>query len=544
MHISPSRLSWPTAQLQSGSVRYCTQLILMIAVFYFGFELAALAETATFGAGKGSFTLFDALVSGTESKSAGWQAKVIEIGKNTFTLLAIIEFAWAALYWAFQKDNLSSLSVEIIKKIMLISFFYLLLTKGPDYAQIIIKSFSQVGSEAMAIPTLTTDKIIATGLAAVDQLWKHCPTGFFSILGALDRIIMAAFATVIVIIAFVIVAAQWLCIAIEASILLAAGAIFLAFGASSFLKSHTEKYFSYALNVGVRLLVLTIVVGLMISVSNDVTAGYNFKIPQMMQIAGMAIVTCLLAMKAPEMASSAFGASFGLSAGGVAGSAQSGISSAMSLAGGALAAGRASLGKAVSVGQGMSNLHRASQASSAAGSDSKASGDMGVPGLGASRGSSAQGAAAPSAGAGNSAAASSGSGDSAAGAGGESAAASQAAGAQGAEQRESGQAAKPETAGEQTSEAAAAAKPKTSSPYRPVQNLGRYAGNAALTLAVAGGNGLIKGLTGKDFLAKKLASARAQAGDSTASSSRKPGSLHMMADLRQLKAKAEPPKGL
>lgn len=542
MRIPSCNLLWQIGPLQGSSARYCTQLIVMIAVFYFGFELAALAETATFGAGKGSFTLFDSLVSGAESKSAGWQAKVIEIGKSTFTILAIIEFAWAALYWAFQKDNLSSLSVEIIKKIMLISFFYLLFTKGPDYAQIIIKSFSQVGSEAMEIPTLTTDKIIATGLAAVDQLWKHCPTGFFSVLGALDRIIMAAFATVIVIIAFVIVAAQWLCIAIEASILLAAGAIFLAFGASSFLKSHTEKYFSYALNVGVRLLVLTIVVGLMISVSNDVTAGYNFKIPQMMQIAGMAIVTCLLAMKAPEMASSAFGASFGLSAGGVAGSAQSGISSAMSVAGGALAAGRAGLGKAVSAGQGVGNLHRASQANSVVGPGGKTSGDMGVPGLGASKGSGTHGATAPSATAGNSAATASGSGDAATGAGGESPTASQAGGAQGAEQRESGATAKQEESGSQSSDAAT--KPKTSSPYRPVQNLGRYAGNAALTLAVASGNGLIKGLTGKDFLAKKLASARAQAGDATASSSRKPGSLHMMADLRQLKAKAEPPKGI
>ena len=81
------------------------------------------AATATVGSETGNFTLFDSIVSTSEATSTGWQGTLQTLGKNTFNILAVIEISWAAAIWAFEKDSLNSLAIEMIKKIMAIGFF-------------------------------------------------------------------------------------------------------------------------------------------------------------------------------------------------------------------------------------------------------------------------------------------------------------------------------------------------------------------------------------------------------------------------------------
>ena len=226
--------------------------------------------------------------------------------------------------------------------------------------------------------SMSTDQIIATGLAIEQLVWHGAPTGFFSVIAGLGKIILAVFVSVVVVICFVITAAQYFCLKMEACILFAAGALFLALGSSSFTKDYVSKYLSYAMSVGTRLLVLILTMSLLINAANTLAPTYTFDYGPMLSLAGVALITTLLAIKAPDTAGSLLNGSIGFSAGGAKAAASSATSGATSAAG----AVKGVLGKAVSAGQGGNNLIGAIKAGASAGGGKGGAGKAVIGGLG------------------------------------------------------------------------------------------------------------------------------------------------------------------
>jgi len=301
---------------------------LLVVLGYFGSIGVAHAATGCAGGETADFSFFNT-GSGPETMAVNqgnaWLGQIAAMGRTTFIILATLEIAWAAAMWAMEKDNMSSFMAEFIQKIMFIGFFYILLQNAPEWIPIIIKTFRQVGTDAImsagagSCPgDITTDKIIATGFAVVKLIWRGAPHDFFGIIGKLGQIIVAVLVTIVAVIAYIIVAAQLLCLNIEAAVLLAAGAIFLGLGASRWTNDYVTKYLTYTMTVGMRLLVLLLILGLTQTFVDGIGATYTFDFEPMLKVMAMAIMTAVLALKAPEMASSLMtGQSSGFTAGGM-----------------------------------------------------------------------------------------------------------------------------------------------------------------------------------------------------------------------------------
>ncbi|HEY6925244.1 MAG TPA: P-type conjugative transfer protein TrbL [Steroidobacteraceae bacterium] len=345
---------------------------------------ASAATSQSIGGQIANFSLFDRIDSDAQIKAGQWQTTIQALVVNTFRILAVIEICWAAAIWAFEKDSLNSLAVEVIKKIMFISFFYMLLTYAPFSIRLIPDTFRSLGQQATQSGPISTDSIVADGLAFIKFVWARAPHGFFSVLAHLGQILVACFVSLGILIAYVIIAAQYFTLQVESYILFAAGAVFLGLGSSSWTKEYVSKYLNYAINVGIRLLVLILVLDLTIGVVNDVLQGFSFDFVPLLTVLAFAVLQVIMAIKAPEMAGALLSGGGGLTAGGAAGASSSALGGLRTAVGTAAGAAMGSLRTAVSAGQGASNLKKAVQAGNALADQQGKTGALAGLGLAAS----------------------------------------------------------------------------------------------------------------------------------------------------------------
>ena len=317
-----------------------------------------------------AFTMFDPLVDTTQTDSTTWFNKIQGMVTPTFTILGTLEICWAAAIWAFEKDSLNSLAVEVIKKFMFIGFFYTLLQYAGTWIPIVIDTFTQVGQKTVDTTNLTTDSIIGDGLtiagklfgislAAATALWAvpsealgtSVPGVEIGYMTADFEMFFCLIICMVVVVAYVVVAAQFFTLKIESYILFAAGAIFLGLGSNTWTKEYVSKYLSHAMHTGVRMLVLILTLSITLASVKKLQPP-ALDVTAMLELLGAALLQAIVAMRAPDMAGALMsGGGAGLTAGSGLGAIRSTLGAAM---GGA--------GKAISAGQGASNLGKAVKA--------------------------------------------------------------------------------------------------------------------------------------------------------------------------------------
>jgi len=305
-------------------------------------------------AGGLKISFFDGLVNAREVAAPGMMTAILDSVRNTFFILAIIEIAWAAHMMAVEKDDLGPIAAELVKKIIYIGFGFALLQFAPQWIPDIINSFRQVGEKGSGVGKLTVDGILSSGFNNVARIWEGSPIfqrdidpkgnllvnicfGIVNAIGWLIKIlakiigaiipgvgdfietiiaipcialnilfhipelVLAFIATIIIIIAYAIAAFQLFCINMEMFILLPCGAIFLGMGSSSWTDKFVNKYLAYCVLVGFRFIVIAVVLGLSEG-AYDQTGKMQFEIGPIMEAMVIALVQCILALRAPDIA--------------------------------------------------------------------------------------------------------------------------------------------------------------------------------------------------------------------------------------------------
>jgi type IV secretion system protein TrbL len=364
--------------VRAGHLRWCLWISFGVLLLYVVYAPEARA---------GVFHLFDPIANNAQTESNNWFLTIQGLVRPTFLLLATLEICWAAAVWAFEKDSLNSLSVEVIKKIMVHGFFFALLQYAPVWLPLIVGSFQRAGEVAVGAPAITTDGIINLGLDVIAAIWAKTIAFILpilaidpeEILGTANPIAYAALAlgeaqyvltaitTVIIAFAYVVLAAQFFTLKLESCVLFAAGAIFLGFGSSTWTRDYVTKYLNYAINVGVRLLVMILILSLTLDAVSRMSSGFAFDYAALFGVMAAAVLQAILAIKAPEMAGALMNGSPGVTAGGVFNSilntaaqlrmAGIGGGAAGAARGGGGAERSQGLGHAVNAGRGSANQH-------------------------------------------------------------------------------------------------------------------------------------------------------------------------------------------
>ena len=182
-----------------------------------------------------------------------------------FYVLATLDFAWGAPQLLRESDFMG-LFLSLIKKLLVISFFYAVLINGQVWIPAIVNSFAQLGANAAGIPMAQSPSdIMAQGIQIVSNLFTQISgTALFTQPGgALTTILMAC----IVLVSYVIITLHYVVTKLEAIIVMSAGYIFLGFGGSRWTAPYFERYISFCVSTGVRLMLIYLMLGVFQTVS-------------------------------------------------------------------------------------------------------------------------------------------------------------------------------------------------------------------------------------------------------------------------------------
>lgn len=286
---------------------------------------------------------------------------------NTFYLLAVIEFTWGMIKTYLDNGGLQTFLTEIITRIMFIGFFFYLFNEGPDIPRAIVGTFRTLATAAPNTPySLTPDNVIDIGQNFLSQSWDVIRSG--SILNGIGLMIGA----IVVFIAMVILAAHLAVTLLEFYVVGYAGFVLLAFGASRWTHGYAVSYLKYAMSVGMKLFVITIIIAVVqVEMASYFTNVATFSMANVWAVSAFALFSVILAIIAPQSVmgmmsgvSIATGAGAAAAAGAVGGAA----GAAAGAAGGALKAGASAVsGAAGAASAGVAAARLGSAASKAGG---------------------------------------------------------------------------------------------------------------------------------------------------------------------------------
>src|ERR1700676_306640 len=243
-----------------GGRRFSMVLIHVTVIGVFLLTAAALAHAQGPNSVNGPSSILDEY----KGLQNGWITKLLGAAQRLFFLLAGIEVAWSFTLLAIEKADFQALTAAIVRKIMWIGIFYAILLYGVTpggggWIPAIMDSFHILGQNASAVGPLGPSAIVGFGVnMSVDLLSSLKGADFLT---GFSSSMALVFCAVLIFIAYLAIAIQFVVAMVESYLVVGAGVIFLGFGGSRWTGASVERYIAYAVSVGMKILVLYLLVG-------------------------------------------------------------------------------------------------------------------------------------------------------------------------------------------------------------------------------------------------------------------------------------------
>jgi type IV secretion system protein TrbL len=257
-----------------------------------------------------------------------WISKLLGAAQRLFVLLAGIEVVWSFTLLALEKADFQLLTAAIIRKIMWIGIFYAVLLNGvtPDgggWIPAIIKSFQLLGQNASSVGPLGPSAIVGFGVnTAFDLLTAASDAGFLTNFGTAMALVVCA---LLIFISYLAVATQFVVALVESYLVIGGGVIFLGFGGSRWTAPYVERYISYAISVGLKILLLYLLVGAGMTLSQgwaqaaQQIASSTSPAKTGFDLAASAVLFLCICWMSPKLSSAILGGTTALTGGDLAG---------------------------------------------------------------------------------------------------------------------------------------------------------------------------------------------------------------------------------
>ncbi|GEJ56653.1 P-type conjugative transfer protein TrbL [Anaeromyxobacter diazotrophicus] len=294
----------------------------------------ALAQTAPLN------NHLDAIVRVYRDHARGWTRVLTTYAVRLFWLLAGVEFTFAAFGLAFKGADLGEWASTIVNQILFIGFFYTLLTHSAEWSGAIVESFRTAANGATAAAGGTAgvspSNVFETGVSLAARLMSKA--SFLHPGDSLGFLISA----LVVVICFALIAASLVVALVEMYVVTSAGVLFMGFGGSRFTKEIALRMLVYAVSVGAKLFVISLVVGLGESMIMGFLTQFGTSDVDLFLMVGAAIVFLALVHAIPQLVQSLVAGTSLAGGAGVMLSAGAGVAAGA----GAVIAGGASMGLA------------------------------------------------------------------------------------------------------------------------------------------------------------------------------------------------------
>lgn len=294
-----------------------------------------------------------------QNASNDWGPRLHGYAVTVFWSLALIQFIWTFVPLVFKQADFSELIGELIRFLMIIGFFNILLDHSTEWAGAIIDSFRQAGAHAASLPT--SELMPGDMFAMAVEFSRSILSGISIFNGSLN--IVVALAALIVLLSFSFIAAFVFVTLVEAYVVINASVLFMAFGASQWTREYTLAVIRYTVSVGAKLFIVTLIVGLILSVAEKWQAAYTNDEASLMTLVGLSLMCAYLTKTIPDLIAGMINGSSmggGSSLGGMAAAGAAGAAAAVATIATAGAAAPAAAGALGAAGNGASAASAAS----------------------------------------------------------------------------------------------------------------------------------------------------------------------------------------
>lgn len=299
---------------------------------------------------------YNGLLDLVKNSALTWDAKLRVYAIRVFWLLATIQLVWTFFPLVFKQADFGEIVGELIRFIMVIGFFYALLLFSADWAEAVVNSFRQAGASAAGLGStgIRPGDVFATAVDLANTI------GNVETWNPLTAVLLSL-AALVVLLCFAFIAAFMGLTIIESYIVINASTLFMGFGASQWTREYALAIVRYAVSVGAKLFVLTLIVGLISDSSKGWAAAYNADADDasMWTMVGLSLACAYLAKTIPEIVAamiSGSSAGGGSSLGGMTATAIAGAAAAAATIATAGAAAPAVVGAAAPAAAGTGGL--------------------------------------------------------------------------------------------------------------------------------------------------------------------------------------------
>lgn len=317
--------------------------------------IAAVTMPASFAEVKTNNSL-DTIVELYRNNAAKWESQLATYATALFWGLAIIEFTWSMIKMSMRANDVGDWVAEVVNHVMVVGFFWMLVLHSTTWSGAIVNSFRTAANNASSAgggqQGLTPSNIFDVGLQLANKIMDKA--SFWAPGDSLGLMISA----LIILVCFALIAAMIIEALVESYFVINAGVLFMGFGGARWTRDYAVKLFVYAVSVGAKLFVMTLIVGLGATLLQTWLQQFDNQNTDVFIMIGASIVLLALTKKIPDVVQ-------GLINGTSVGSGGAVTAAAAAIGGAAVGAAGAALGAGAAVG-GAARLASAQLASSAA----------------------------------------------------------------------------------------------------------------------------------------------------------------------------------
>jgi type IV secretion system protein TrbL len=210
----------------------------------------------------GEFGVFQDVLTHFQTATTQWLGELYAVGVHLFWMIAAIEVILLGITNVLRREW-EYLLTDLARAVGGIGAMYLLLQRGPDWLQHgLIASFALWGGMTGNVPANAMDpgSVMQQGFALAEVLLRAVANGSWLHMAA--NMTVTILCGIAVIICFALVGIILLETLIEGYIACTGGTVLVATSGSRFTHRFAERYFGWALGVGVRLFFLYLILGL------------------------------------------------------------------------------------------------------------------------------------------------------------------------------------------------------------------------------------------------------------------------------------------
>ena len=259
-----------------------------------------------------------------QTVTTGWVLLVMPVAQKLFLDLAGLEVCWSMGEFILQKSQAGweGLAIATAKKILQLSIFFWIVSNANTIFWLILTLFQSVSSQLAGTPVMSPGTILQTGINFVSLIQAGVP---WAAMLTPPVAFTVSLSSLLLVLSYVIIAGQFMVTIVESYIATSAGILMLGFAGSRFTAQFADKYFAYAIGVGIKLLMVSVVValgeGISTELSNAIATPGFFTIAggalfsNLAELVGISLIYAFMAWYIPQLASSLASGSVGMTLG-------------------------------------------------------------------------------------------------------------------------------------------------------------------------------------------------------------------------------------